>query len=106
MLVLFGSGEIRFNWDKPQAHRCVPFLFPSHYHFGRPQIDLFQALGQWCFGCFNLRRDGQCDLNVDPVLWPSLHSSFNSISRRSSLPRPELQSYHHIPSRQPSDPRM
>lgn len=37
-------------------------------HFGRPLLDYFRFLGHWCFGCFNLRRDGQCNSNVDLVL--------------------------------------
>lgn len=34
-------------------------------------LDLTRSLGRWCFGCFNLRRDGQCYSNVDPNLWTS-----------------------------------
>lgn len=41
---------------------CPPATSDDHC------LTFFQSLGRWCFGCFNLRRDGQCDSNVDPVL--------------------------------------
>lgn len=35
------------------------------------RLTFFLSSGLWCFGCFNLRRDGQCYSNVGPVLWTS-----------------------------------
>lgn len=81
MLVSVGSVEIRSNWYKPQ-------LWSSPARTDDHRLTFFRSLGRWCFGCFNLRRDGQCDSNVDLVL-----SYFdNLIQWCLTLRQPELQS--------------